>query len=164
MPANAAHTLLQSAKIEPYTHWTLAALRRVCRHLGLQLTNAALVMPLVDGMTLEELCGPDWDACLAELRPGRRGILYHPGNTRSRRFVFSVAHEVGHHVLGHPCDPPAWAESQANEFARHLLMPSQEMQEFHRRGWGPSQIARAKGVSVAAVEVRLKRLCLEAVG
>lgn len=154
MPIVAAQSLLHSAQIEPYTHWTFGALRRVCRHLDVLLLDATLPIVLMAQPRIKE----DWDATLLEVAPACRAILYHPSNTRTRRFVFSVAHELGHHVMGHPPDPPAWAERQADQFAAALLMPECEMREFYRRGWTVGQIARAKGVSVTSVEIRMKEL------
>lgn len=137
-------------------------MRRACRHLGVRLIDATLPMVLMPSRP-GALLDSTWDAMLLRWCD-LSAILYHPAHVRTKRFVFSVAHELGHFVLDHPpgclngSECPEWAERQANEFARHLLLPCHEMREYRRRGYTPSQIAHAKGVSVAAVEVRLARM------
>lgn len=86
---------------------------------------------------------------------------------------FTVAHELGHHVLGHadaPRDEPAAFgasvaspdEREANQFAAALLMPANAVRLLVEGGRYGSidEIAKEFGVSRAAMIYRIKNLGL----
>lgn len=86
-------------------------------------------------------------------------------NRPPARIRFSIAHEVGHHVLGHGAISflqeikgvrPRRQEIYANQFAGELLMPK----ILVCRMGGPTarQVAAEFGVSVQAAGIRLKEL------
>jgi Zn-dependent peptidase ImmA (M78 family) len=100
--------------------------------------------------------------------------VYAPGNfeihipqlTSSRRDRFTIAHELGHYFLHylHPEHTGVrtfgrgqrnWAETQANVFASHLLMPGGAFRRAHRELDGDWwAIAQVFNVSPSAAEVR----------
>lgn len=61
---------------------------------------------------------------VARLRttPEGKAMELAPGQPRVRQ-RFSMAHELGHHVLGHALEPTPVAEAEANTFAGALLVP-----------------------------------------
>jgi Zn-dependent peptidase ImmA (M78 family) len=85
---------------------------------------------------------------------------------------FTIAHEIGHWVLGHGNsfrDPAAnfssssgmLVERQANRFAACLLMPRDPVIELATQGkWNTEDMARIFRVSRSAMEYRLKNLDL----
>lgn len=94
---------------------------------------------------------------------GRRLIIVND-NTRRERQRFSIAHEIGHFILGH--GPLAFnlvktdedrfpsQEVQANAFAAELLMPKPYLQHY---GYlTPSQIAQICDVSLGAATIRAR--------
>lgn len=83
--------------------------------------------------------------------PGPRVLLPSLKHRPRARVLFSCAHEIGHHQLGHgtkaneyladrPRDLPSSAEEfLANTFAGHLLMPRAAVLEaFQKRNWNAS--------------------------
>ncbi len=103
---------------------------------------------------------------------GHPTIRYNPNESRVRQ-RFTIAHELGHHALGHPesyRDPAANfsslsydpAEAAANRFAAQLLMP-REILLFkigEMRSPRLAELAEAFDVSQFAMQYRLKRLGL----
>lgn len=94
-------------------------------------------------------------------------IALNKGHSRRRR-LFTAAHELAHHLLGHGggffCgeflrarDP---REIAANEFAAELLMPMAQVTRLADKGLSAARIALALGVSREAMEWRLKLLGL----
>lgn len=97
----------------------------------------------------------------------------HPNRQR-----FTIAHEIGHHLLGHVranadrClrdDPSNYSasvnkhiESDANEFAAQLIMPEEALRTLIERNGMTSirSLADAFSVSEAAMYYRLKNLGL----
>lgn len=89
----------------------------------------------------------------------------------SHRSRFTVAHELGHVLLGHvneensklrdttfnstTSDPD---ERAANAFAAELIMPSARVKELYRAARNIQQLAEAFGVSTQAMTFRLKNL------
>ena len=110
------------------------------------------------------------DAMLVHIRPGKSVIAVNTKRSLYRR-RFSLAHEIGHYILGHNSllfsgsggegmikrDPRQ--ERAANAFAAEFLMPkkplSREAHKYSLRG-----LARRYMVSMQAMEIRLKELGL----
>lgn len=92
----------------------------------------------------------------------------HPGGNRfitvnvllpHGRLVWTVAHELGHIVLGHLPPRRPWQERIAHIYARELLLPEVRIRRQIRRfGPDPWLLARLNGVSVKAVRRRLREL------
>lgn len=97
-------------------------------------------------------------------------IRYSPSEPKVRQ-RFTIAHELGHHALGHPAsyrDPAAHFssttfdpfEAAANRFAAALLMPKDILLFKIGEMTNPnlSDLANDFGVSQAAMHYRLKNL------
>ncbi|MGT4068057.1 UNVERIFIED_CONTAM: ImmA/IrrE family metallo-endopeptidase [Aeromonas hydrophila] len=100
---------------------------------------------------------------------GERIVAYNPMEPHYRA-RFTIAHEIGHHYLGHTqfghCYRDSNAtyqdniEAQANEFAAQLLMP-EEAVNFYVRQQGVlniTQLSNIFNVSESAMYFRLKNL------
>ncbi len=108
-------------------------------------------------------CGYLCDGCtLVVNREGRRChlVLYH-ANQPGRRLNFTLAHEVGHILLGHTHDGDG-EEREANAFAAELLMPRVLALELTRRlpaGADPArELAHAFSTSLTVARLRLQSL------
>lgn len=78
---------------------------------------------------------------------------------RHGRLVFTVAHEIGHLVMGHRPPRRSWHERLANVYAGELLMPERRvLAQVRQFGPDPWLLATVNGVSVAAMRWRLKDL------
>ena len=101
---------------------------------------------------------------------GKPAIFFNPTEVETRR-RFTVAHELGHHVLGHgprPRDGAAQfnllnydpAESAANRFAAELLMPAVAVRSLvvDRGVTSLSKLSTVFNVSEVAMKYRLKNL------
>lgn len=93
---------------------------------------------------------------------GQKRILMVNTSANRGRARFSIAHELGHVLLGHRSGPgmsglrDSWRESQADRFAAALLMPfSLLMQEA---GEAVGSLSRRYGVSREAMRLRLRAL------
>ncbi|MFM5781480.1 ImmA/IrrE family metallo-endopeptidase [Aeromonas caviae] len=113
----------------------------------------------------------------ASMVNGNPVVAYHSTEHPNRQ-RFTIAHEIGHHLLGHVranagrClrDHPSsytannntYIEAEANEFAAQLLMPEEAVRILiERRGvTSITELARAFNVSEAAMYYRLKNLGL----
>ena len=109
------------------------------------------------------------DAMLIHVPPGKPVIAVNSSRPLCRR-RFSVAHEIGHYLLGHNSlsfsesgggmikrDPRQ--ERAANAFAAEFLMPKKLLaREAHR--YSLRALARRYLVSMQAMEIRLKELGL----
>jgi Zn-dependent peptidase ImmA (M78 family) len=102
-----------------------------------------------------------------------RPTVYYNVSDHSVRRRFTVAHELGHYVLGHedaPRDLPSQfgasvsspIERAANQFAAELLMPAEAVRKLSSSGRFPSldALAQAFAVSKVAMGYRLKNLGL----
>lgn len=87
----------------------------------------------------------------------------------SYRNRFTIAHELGHVVLGHVTDVRSPKrdttftnddpdERYANAFAAALLMPEKFVRKLYRSARNIQELADAFGVSTAAMNFRLKNL------
>lgn len=117
------------------------------------------------------------DACLSgeglsgcfDPEAGRPVIRYNPKEAEVRQ-RFTVAHEIGHFVLGHGAayrDPAANfatnaapTEAAANRFAAALLMPSEVVEAVIKEQANPTleSLAALFGVSTVAMRYRLINL------
>lgn len=101
---------------------------------------------------------------------GNGVVEYNRGDSPVRR-RFTVAHEIGHFVLGHqdsPRDDPdnyrtsvqSPQERAANQFAAELLMPAEELRKLVQSGQVRSidELAGFFGVSKVAMGYRLANL------
>ena len=101
----------------------------------------------------------------------KKEILINP-DEYGRRYSFTLAHELGHIVLGHDCDSvdeydtrddinnpkQGTREYDANEFAAELLMPAEAFLNEWNQCSDIAQLAETFDVSIAAAKVRLKKL------
>lgn len=139
----------------------------VCRAHGVRLIYDSKVK-LKLGLDFPDLDDHEWDAKAIEFPGGRQAIIARK-QPHSGREVWSIIHELGHLLLGHEgavfhldtfelVEAEQWHEEEANRFARHLLLPTDEMVEFRRQGLNPKQISERKGVSIAAINIRLRTM------
>jgi Zn-dependent peptidase ImmA (M78 family) len=102
------------------------------------------------------------------VRPGCP-LLFVNGTQPTSRQRFTLAHELGHHRLGHATvvdEPSAFTaddpdEVEANAFAAELLVPKRALQAWaaERRAIGLDDVVRlaaAYGVSAPMVQIRLR--------
>jgi hypothetical protein len=95
--------------------------------------------------------------------PGLRVLLPSTKHRPKGRILFSCAHEVGHHQLGHGTkadlyldgnfakDGFAEEEYLAESFAGHLLMPRPAVLDaFARRGWQPTAVTPTQAFILAS--------------
>lgn len=108
-PKIAARKLLREVHI---THLPLQ-MKEVCAHLGIVVKQADLDSK--DGLFIQS-------------HKTGKGIIIVNQFHRKQRKRFTIAHEIGHYVLGHCClafsdGQDTWGEQEANAFASELLMP-----------------------------------------
>jgi Zn-dependent peptidase ImmA (M78 family) len=111
---------------------------------------------------------------IAYQKGGIKYIEVNAGDHQVRQ-RFTLAHELGHHLLGHTDNgvwfrdtPNDFAESyykpneevQANAFAADLLMPKDYLDYLMSNGVVDTlaDLAKEFNVSVAAIEIRLRKL------
>lgn len=94
-------------------------------------------------------------------------IVYYNDVKPEHRIRFTIAHEIGHVLLGHLSDgetlhrnteenTPNLKEQQANIFARDILMPATVLHSLNVSS--AEQISKICNVSMQSAEIRLKRL------
>ena len=147
------------------------AARRLMEEIGAPCDEDVVVLALrkLDIVLIEDKAD-QVDAMLVHIPPGRPVIAVNSARPLCRR-RFSIAHEIGHYILGHNSllfsgsggegmikrDPKQ--ERAANAFAAEFLMPkialSREAHKYSLRG-----LARRYMVSMQAMEIRLKELGL----
>jgi hypothetical protein len=105
---------------------------------------------------------------LSEKIEGRDLIILDPTIKSAERRRFTLAHELGHHLLGHvgqPCTPESIHgspkdshEIAANKFAATLLMPAKlfrsDIAQVHAQFAEISSVAALYGVSLTAASLR----------
>ena len=93
-------------------------------------------------------------------------------NQNLRRKRFTLAHEIGHYLLGHlsnvdfglTCRNSKSAEGidieeiEANTFAAELLVPEMLIREWHKANKSPHFLAEIFNVSESVINYRLKNL------
>lgn len=112
---------------------------------------------------------------LAEIDNNGFRVIHYNNSESKNRQRFTMAHELGHHVLNHvnpqnPCfrddtntfnsNSPVWQEREANNFAAQLLMPLDAIKTmlFVKGISNIKQLADIFQVSEAAMYYRLKNL------
>lgn len=82
---------------------------------------------------------------------------YHIHNRR-----FSIGHELGHHIMGHPVESDCSDEeikifnSEADEFAAELLIPADELKSRLKKVKDPKALAIEFQVSEQALWIKMK--------
>jgi Zn-dependent peptidase ImmA (M78 family) len=121
-------------------------LSKLCRKLGIEICHSKARH--IDGTLF--------------IHGDRKIILVSTALPYERR-RFTVAHELGHYVLGHQAafsldSPESWVpreEQAANVFAAELLMPKTALQSIHYKH-DIKQLAQIFGVSPLAMQIRLE--------
>lgn len=94
----------------------------------------------------------------------REALIGVNGRHHEHRRRFTIGHEIGHVLLCHPPEARCTAvrarlhNLEADRCASELLMPARLLVPLLEEGWEPAALARLFGVSVEALEVRLKEL------
>jgi Zn-dependent peptidase ImmA (M78 family)/DNA-binding XRE family transcriptional regulator len=138
----------------------------------------------VDVVRLAQLCGvhvikqkfPDQLAGLLAHQGDVVAIGVSVGNQNEARQRFTIAHELGHHLLNHhdafhvdlgpnleSGDAPTFdwrLEREANDFAANLLMPSGSVRDLLQQGFTRERMAEALGVNPLAMRYRMEALGL----
>lgn len=89
------------------------------------------------------------------LKRNGKYIVYYK-DSYNQRARFTIAHELGHILLGHIDNPDSVNEYSANIFARDLLMPAIILKKINVIS--AYEISQLCDVSKAAAEIRLERL------
>lgn len=111
-------------------------------------TGVPLPDPTPEGMTLRHA--------------GRYFVLYNDRAENERRLCFTLAHELGHIMLGHAGEDEVREEREANAFAASLLSPAIVFHYLtYRDGHVPSaeEMTAVFPLSREAAENRLRDLC-----
>jgi Zn-dependent peptidase ImmA (M78 family) len=102
---------------------------------------------------------------------GAPAIIFNTDDSSARQ-RFTIAHELGHFVLGHGTSPRDTSnvfsssagnpiERAANQFAAHLLMPADAIRMMISQGHSSTDaLAKIFGVSTAAMSYHLVNLGL----
>lgn len=144
------------------------------------LSKARVTKPPVPVEDLARRCGvrvlpiDSQDALSGVLVELEGGAAIGYANQYEPRRLFSIAHELGHHLLRHydnfHLDPERTAsdghppgydwrdERAANEFAAHLLMPASWVSERFKKPADVARLAGQFGVSQEAMRYRLANL------
>jgi len=108
-----------------------------------------------------------WSGLLIQVRDGDHLMLVNPAHSRTRR-TLTIAHEFGHLALGHRpiiiendvgMRENRYSDDQEREataYGASLLLPYAPLLQMLRQDASVRGIAHHYGVSVAAVEMRLK--------
>ena len=138
---------------------------RICGAYGVTLRSYQAGAPLIRELGLEAQCGTSDGFTVCS---GGRCYVFYNMEQSAGRVRFTIAHELGHVLLGHlgdgehtvynrepsPADAPA--EHTANVFASRLLAPACVL---HALGAvTPEQIAAACDISLAAARFRAGRM------
>ncbi|MFZ3466406.1 ImmA/IrrE family metallo-endopeptidase [Vibrio harveyi] len=152
--------------LDTYWNWQLPVqVEDIARHLGIYISELDSTNPEHSGLS-----------GLAEIKNNSRYAYFNRNECKVRQ-RFTLAHEVGHHMLDHvtPEKPRHrddlgafsgysndWEEREANAFAAELLMPQVAIEYMLiQKGISDiSQLARDFDVSESAMHYRLKNLGL----
>lgn len=137
----------------------------ICEHYNWRLTSYADGARAVERLGLTENT-TQTDGFCASIG-GRRYIFFDDSLPRARE-RFTVAHEIGHIMLGHvgegectainrdPSPQDAPEETQANQFAARILAPAIVLHELQL--FMPEDIARECEISMPAAQFRAQRM------
>ena len=157
-PAHSAAAALLRATLPLMKKVPPVDLGVVCDHLGIEVYSHP--------------CGAFGAVCVWK---GQRRILMVNASMNLGRARFSIAHELGHVLLGHrfehgrnagpglPVPRIAWQERQADRFAVELLMPASLLAGEPRAQGGDcgvAELSRRYKVSAQAMRIRLEALGL----
>ena len=138
---------------------------QICRHYGWRLTSYQAGQKAIAALGLSDLTKQTDGFCLYS--SGRYYIFYDDTMPRARQ-RFTVAHEIGHIMLGHigngqctrinrePATDDAPEETQANQFAARILAPAWVLHSIH--AFTPAEIADACEISMTAASFRAQRM------
>lgn len=139
------------------------------------LSHFGILEPPVDvhvlaaqlGVFVHRVHNPGWDGALKSTE--QRADVWLNADVATVRERFTLAHEIGH-LMRHPLGTvfrdtsvsypgQSFAETQANQFAAELLMPSWMMRVYYSRfGRSLPRLAERFGVSLRAMEIRASAL------
>lgn len=138
---------------------------KICAAHGFELYSYTTGIGVIKALGYESQCGKS-DG-FSVLKNGTYYIFYSekcvPGRQR-----FSIAHEIGHIVLGHlrdgrctilnrePSPPDNPVETQANQFAARLLAPACVLNALNATA--PEEISVLCGISKQAAQFRAARM------
>lgn len=135
------------------------ALLRACRDTAVYTTADAADILDMKAADLERLLSASDAVTFAQSAEGRMRciVLYRPGGNPAR-LRFTLAHELGHRVLGHRAREAA-DEREADCFASHLLCPEPVLSQLLERqgALAPETVAVACYVSPACAKAALRR-------
>lgn len=168
-PALAVAHVFQELGIDPSSPDNVPVdLDSIADSLGLKVYLAAFEDPNISGMLIL-----DPARVPAQVEPGGRGTIFLKRGEFSPRSRFTLAHEIGHVVLGHHNGGVITdfyrgrtsghfdqQEKEANEFAAELLMPRELFTELWASSTSEEELSVVFGVSVTAAAVRAKALGL----
>ncbi len=112
------------------------------------------------GVPRQALCGAGADGMTVR-RQGQYIVLWNEAIENDRRRAFTLAHEVGHILLGHMGEAPEAEEKEANAFAASLLAPAIAVRYLEQRDGAPLTGERLSAyffLSAKAAENRLRDL------
>jgi hypothetical protein len=168
MPHAEATEALRQANIPPFHRWCGAYAHRIVLAHRVRYVSLWSLKPKMPRDAWLRLARGEWDATAIH-RPNGQAVILIKHDLPSSRYIWSLVHELGHLVLGHPggeldlqagtfSSAPHWAEAEAHLFARHVLLPAEEMRTFLQWKTSAQEIARRKGVSLDAVLVRMQTM------
>lgn len=138
---------------------------QICQHYGWRLTDYRAGREAITALGLSDLTKQTDGFCV--YTNGRYYIFYDASRPRPRQ-RFTVAHEIGHIMLGHigdgqctcknrdPSADDAPEETQANQFAARILAPAWVLHSI--RALTASEIADVCEISMAAASFRAQRM------
>lgn len=139
--------------------------REICRHLGCKLYSYDAGWKIISAFKLnEQVEKSDGFTVLYRDVP----YIFYSGSTPEARQRFTIAHEIGHIVLGHvgegkytimnrePSLRDSADETQANQFAARILAPACVLNALD--AVEAEQISSLCGISHQAAEFRAERM------
>lgn len=168
MPYQAAEHARRVAAIPEFANWDTGWSSTLCRAHGVLVKTLASYRGIVPPDRIDDLAAAEWDGMVMEFGEGRPVILVRPESHR-RRLTWTIVHELGHILLGHKGTAlrpgPGLCshvdrrhEAEADRFAREVLLPADEMRQLVDMGLRPIDIVKFKGVSLRAVQIRIKTM------
>ena len=137
----------------------------ICRHYGWKLADYKTGEASIKLLGLSELSKKTDGFCAVT---ARYTYIFFDSTLPSGRRRFTIAHEIGHLILGHvgkgmatvenrePTGSERAEERQANQFAARLLAPACVLHEIGANT--PEQIQKLCGLSLQAAQFRAERM------
>lgn len=138
---------------------------QICQHYGWRLTSYQAGQKAIAALGISDLTKQTDGFCLYS---GGRYYIFYDDTMPHTRQRFTVAHEIGHIMLGHigdgqctrinrePAADDAPEETQANQFAARILAPAWVLHSI--RALTPVEIADACEISMVAASFRARRM------